>query len=78
MQSLPQSTPAGFERTVPDPLGATATVSIAAGPKLAVTDLAPSIVTVQGLVVPAHAPLQPEKIEPADAVAVSDTVVPLR
>ena len=43
---------------------------------VAVTDFAASIVTVH-VAVPVHAPLQPVKMEPAAAVAVSVTEAPL-
>jgi len=43
---------------------------------VAVTDLAASTVTVQAPV-PLHAPLQPVKLDPEAAVAVSVTDVPL-
>ena len=46
------------------------------GVKLAVTDCAALIVTVQ-MPVPVHAPLQPPKVEPAAGVAVRVTGVPL-
>ena len=48
----------------------------AAGLNVAVTDFAASMVTVH-VAVPVHAPLQPVKIEPAAAVAVSVTEAPL-
>jgi hypothetical protein len=44
--------------------------------KVAVTDFAAFMVTVH-VAVPVHAPLQPVKVEPAAAVAVSVTAAPL-
>ena len=45
--------------------------------KVAVTDLLAFIVTVLGLSVPLRSPLQPVKVQPASAVAVSSTAVPV-
>jgi hypothetical protein len=45
------------------------------GAKVAVTLWTPVMLTAQMLVVPLQAPLQPVKVEPAAAVAVSVTLV---
>lgn len=76
-----QLIPAGEEVTEPaaaatDLLAVTLRVCIGA-PKLAVTDFAALMATVQVVAVPVHAPLQPAKTVPAGATAVSETDVPL-
>ena len=79
LQVDPQFTPAGVEVTVPAPVPALLTPSANELPEelnVAVTERACDIVTVQELV-PVHAPLQPAKVEPLAAVAVSITEVPL-
>src|SRR5262245_66505469 len=69
--------PAGAVVTVPEPAPARLTVSAKdCTPKVAVTDIAALIVTVQ-VPVPVQAPLQPVKVAPAAGVAVSVTAVPL-
>jgi hypothetical protein len=72
-----QSMPAGVDVMVPRPLPLDRTTVSGCGgfPKIAVTRLAASIVTVQAPV-PSHAPDQPAKTEPASATAVSETAVP--
>ena len=74
----PQVIPAGELLTVPLPVPALLTVSAKLGRlKVAVTVVAAETVTVQAPV-PVHPPpLQPVKVEPAAAVAVSVTAVPL-
>ena len=82
LQSLPQLIRPSPLVTVPVPLPPFCTVS-AKFPggfcvKVAVTDLAGSIVTTQ-VPVPGHPdPLQPAKLEPAEGLAVRVTEVPLR
>jgi hypothetical protein len=71
--------PAGLLVTVPFPVPPLVTVKVyelATTLKVAVTDLAAFIVTVH-VPVPVQAPLQPAKVEPDAAVAVSVTEVPL-
>jgi hypothetical protein len=78
VQTAPQSIPAGVLDTVPPPVPAFATESSTAGGgvvKLATTVVARLIVTEQGAV-PLQAPLQPAKVEPAAAAAVSVSFVP--
>ncbi len=73
----PQETPAGALVTVPIPAPALLTVSANVwAPKVAVTEVAALIVTVQ-VPVPVQAPLQPVKAEPAAGVAVKVRAVPL-
>ena len=68
--------PPTSEVTVPLPAPAVVTVSVrCTRVKVAVTDLAASIVRLQDPG-PEHAPLQPVKVEPAAGVAVSVTVAP--
>lgn len=62
--------------TVPLPVPALVTVRVKACEKVAVTDLSAFIRTSHVAAVPVQAPLQPVKIEPEAAVAVSLTVVP--
>ena len=70
-QSVPQLMPAGELMTVPLPVPFLVTVSVTGLVlKVAVTDVAVLTVTLQ-LPVPLQAPLQPAKVEPAAAVAVS-------
>jgi len=78
VQSDPQLIPEGFEVTVPLPEPFFETEScVSRGPeKVAVTPLAPSIVTEHGLIVPEQAPPHPEKTELPVGVAVSVTTVP--
>ena len=76
LQVLPQLMPAGVLATVPVPVPAGLTVSVNVwSVKLAVTLWGVVMVTVQGPV-PVQSPLQPIKVEPVDAVAVSVTAVP--
>ena len=80
MQLVPQlAIPPSSELTVPLPVPTLLTVTARlkrCGVKLAVTDCAALIVTVQ-MPVPVHAPLQPPKVEPAAGVAVKVIGVPL-
>ena len=79
LQVAPQLMPAGDEVTAPDPEPALVTLNakvVAELLKVAVTDRAAVIDTVQAPV-PVHAPLQPEKVEPPAAAAVSVTDAPL-
>src|SRR5687768_17347656 len=79
LQVAPQLTPDGFEVTVPVPPPDFVTLSAKLVVELlnvAVTVRAAVIETVQVLV-PVHAPLQPAKVEPLAAAAVSVTEVPL-
>ena len=69
--------PAGLLVTAPLPVPALATVSCAGrSVNVAVTERATSRVTVQVADEPAQAPLQPVKLEPAAATAVSVTLAP--
>src|SRR5882762_2918599 len=68
--------PAGLEVTVPAPVPEIATVNTGLSVKVAVTDLAASIVTSQVGGTPLHAPDQPEKTEFTDGVAVRVRTVP--
>jgi hypothetical protein len=75
-----QDKPFGEAETLPpavitDLLAVTLRVCVGT-PKLAVTDFAALMATVQVVAVPVHAPLQPVKAEPAAGVAVSTTEVP--
>src|SRR5262245_18988489 len=79
LQVLPQLMPAGEDVTVPVPVPARVTVKakvVTELLKVAVTDRAAVIETVQ-VPVPVQAPLQPAKVEPLAAAAVSVTDVPL-
>src|SRR5882762_3014927 len=67
--------PAGLEVTVPAPVPEIATVNTGLSVKVAVTDLAASIVTLQVTDEPLHAPVHPEKTETADGAAVNVTTV---
>jgi hypothetical protein len=67
--------PVGAEVTVPVPVPEIVTVNNGFSVKVAVTDLAASIVTLHGSTGPLHAPDQAEKTELADGVAVSVTTV---
>src|SRR5438132_6829110 len=75
-QVAPQVIPAGLLVTVPVPAPAGVTVNTKVGAKVAVTVVAAESVTVQAPVPEQPPPLQPVKVEPAAAVAVSVTVVP--
>jgi len=78
VQVVPQLIPLGLEVTVPVPVPARVTPSanVDAVLNVAVTARAWLIATVQVLV-PVHAPLQPAKLAPLPAAAVSVTDVPL-
>ena len=71
----PQLMPRGLEATVPRPVPTFVTFKVFPGAKVAVTDLAALIVTVQ-TPVPEHAPDQPTNLEPAAGLAVSVTLAP--
>lgn len=76
LQVAPQLMPDGVEMTVPEPLPAFVTFNVlGAFTKVAVTFFASFATTVQVVLVPEHAPLQPVKVEPASTVAVSVTEV---
>jgi hypothetical protein len=76
VQVKPQAIPTGVDVTSPSPVPARKTVSVwVRRVKVAVTDLALSIVTVQVKLVPVHAPVQPSKVEVASGVTVRETVV---
>src|ERR1051326_8040489 len=76
---VPQEIPEGVLVTAPVPVPFLDTVRVK-GPafavKVALTDLAASMVTLQAPV-PVQAPLQPAKVEPESGVAVRFTTVPL-
>lgn len=76
-QVAPQLMPAGLEVTVPVPFPAFVTVSVrvCAAANVAVTERSTLIVTVH-VAVPEQSPLQPVKVEPAAALAVSVTELP--
>ena len=75
-QSEPQLMPTGEDVTVPAPVPAFVTVKVyALRAKVAVTDLAASMVTEQDPV-PVQAPLQPAKVDPVAAEAFNVTTVP--
>ena len=77
-QVAPQVIPTGELVTVPLPVPALLTVSAKVGRlKVAVTVVAAETVTVQAPVPEHPPPLQPVKVEPAAAVAVRVTAVPL-
>ena len=77
-QVAPQEMPAGALVTVPLPAPVLLTVSEKLwSAKVAVTDCAPLIVTVQVPVPEQPLPLQPVKVDPAAGVAVSVTTVPV-
>ncbi len=76
VQVAPQVMPAGVLLTVPLPLPGRATpITRLLRSKLAVTFCAALMVTAQ-VPVPVQAPLQPAKVEPLTAVAVSVTLAP--
>src|SRR5262249_59685319 len=76
-QVEPQSIPPGLLVTVPDPVPAFETDSVRCpSKKIAVTDLAPSMTTVQVVPIAEQSPLQAAKVEFAPALAVSVTCVP--
>jgi len=77
-QVAPQETPAGALVTVPLPAPALLTVSVKdCKAKVAVTEVAALIVTVQVPLPVQPPPLQPVKVEPAAGAAVKVTKVPL-
>jgi len=77
-QVAPQETPAGALVTVPLPAPALLTVSVKdCKAKVAVTEVATLIVTVQVPLPVQPPPLQPLKVEPAAGAAVKVTMVPL-
>src|SRR5438093_4715313 len=77
-QVAPQETPAGALVTVPLPAPALLTVSVKdCKAKVAVTEVAALIVTVQVPLPVQPPPLQPVKVEPAAGAAVKVTRVPL-
>src|SRR5436309_509193 len=77
-QVVPQAMPAGALVTVPLPAPVLLTVSVKVWrAKVAVTEVAALIVTVQVPVPEQLPPLQPAKVEPAAGAAVSVTAVPL-
>ena len=71
-QVAPQEIPVGRLVTTPNPVPVLATDSVTALVKVAVTDFAEEVATMQGAV-PEQAPDQPEKVESAAAVAVNAT-----
>ncbi len=71
----PHLIPGVVEATVPDPFPVFFTVNVLVSAKVAVTDCAALIVTLQAAV-PEHAPDQPVNFEPAEAVAVNVTDAP--
>ena len=74
----PQLIPAGALVTVPLPVPALLTVSAKVWTvKVVVTERAALMLTEQEAAVPAHAPVQPLKVEPAAGEAVNVTTVPL-
>ena len=76
-QVAPQETPAGELVTVPLPLPALVTVSVKGDrAKVAVTEAAAFMVTVQAPVPEQPPPLQPVNVEPAAGAAVRVTTVP--
>lgn len=75
-QFVPQLIPAGLLVTTPVPVPAFATERLkVCKSKIAVTDFAASIVTTH-VPAPVQAPLQPVKMEPAEAVAAKVTEAP--
>src|SRR3984957_16340247 len=77
LQVAPQLIPVGLLVTVPVPVPALVTLNLkTTALNVAVTDFAALIVTLQ-VPVPVQAPLQPANVEPAAALAVSVTTVPL-
>jgi hypothetical protein len=78
VHEVPQLMPLGLEVTVPVPVPARVTLAanVDAVLNVAVTARAAVIDTVQAPV-PEHAPLQPAKLAPLPAAAVSVTEVPL-
>src|SRR5437588_628521 len=77
-QVAPQLMPEGEEETVPVPVPVLETVSVTEGAVLKVAVAASDADTVRLQdEVPVQAPLQPAKMEPASAVAVSVTEAPL-
>jgi hypothetical protein len=76
LQSVPQLIPAGELITVPPPLPDFVTVSTGFVVKVAVTDLAAFIMSVQVVLLPVHAPPHPAKVVPPCGAAVRVTPVP--
>ena len=75
LQVVPQSIPAGALVIVPVPVPDLVTVNCTGmALKVAVTVFAAFMVTVQVVVVPVHAPVQPSKAEPAAGAAVNVTL----
>ena len=78
VQFVPHAMPAGVLVTVPLPVPALVTVRANVGTsKVAVTAVAPEIVTVQAAVPEQPPPLQPPKVDPESGMAVNVTAVPL-
>jgi hypothetical protein len=76
VQDEPQEMPAGTLVTGPLPAPALPTLKACARWKVATTLFAASMLTVQVLAIPLHAPDQPPKIEPLFGEAVNVTLVP--
>jgi hypothetical protein len=69
-----QLMPLGLLVTVPDPLGVMVTWRVGTAVKVAFTAAA-AVITTEQVLVPLHAPLQPENVEPLPGEAESVTVV---
>jgi hypothetical protein len=69
-----QLIPPGLLVTVPEPLGVMVTWRVGTTVKVAVTAAA-AVITTEQVLVPLHAPLQPENVEPLPGEAASVTVV---
>ncbi len=76
-QVTPQLIPAGVLVTVPEPVPLGVTVKVTPNAKVAVTDVALFMGTVQAPVPVQAPPLQPVKVEPLSATAVKVTEVPV-